>query len=160
MPIVTGVNLSYSGQEKVQAPPAAVWAFISDPAQVARCLPRIEDVRVIDATHLQGHVSMGSGFMKSKIKLNIEVVPDQAQNRVNVKVTGGGLGSNLELTAGANILDNGDGTTTLAWQGNADMRGPLANMAGKMAEEQGQKMIARTFQNMSASIAQNTSQQA
>ena len=155
---MTLVNLSYSGQEKVQAPPAAVWAFVRDPAQVARCLPRIEDVRVIDATHLQGHISMGSGFMKSKIKLNIEVVPDQAQGRVNVKVTGGGLGSALELLAGANVVDNGDGTTTLDWQGSAEMSGPMAKMAGKMAEEQGQKMVARTFQNLSASIGQNARQ--
>ena len=121
------MKLSYSGQEHVQAPPAAVWAFVQDPERVARCLPDVQEVVVHDQTHMDATVQVGVGMVRGKFKFKIEVLPDEAQGRVNVKVQGGGLGSVVDLTAGANIVDNGDGTTTLDWTGDATMRGPVAS---------------------------------
>ena len=80
------------------------------------------------------------------------VLPDEAAQRVNVKVQGGGLGSVVDLTAGANIVDNGDGTTTLDWTGDATMRGPVATVGGRVLDAQAQKLIQKTFQNMSAQV--------
>lgn len=147
------MKLSYSGQEKVQAAPAAVWAFVQDPERVARCLPEVQDVKVIDANNMEANVKVGVGMVRGNFKFKINVQPDQANNRVNVVVQGGGLGSVIDMTAGANVLDNGDGTTTLDWNGDADMRGPVATVGGRMLDSQAQKLISQTFQNMGANIS-------
>lgn len=146
------MKLSYSGQEKVQAPPAAVWAFVQDPERVARCLPEVQDVKVIDANNMEATVKVGVGMVRGNFKFKINVQPDQENNRVNVVVQGGGLGSVIDMTAGANVVDNGDGTTTLDWNGDADMRGPVATVGGRMLDSQAQKLISQTFQNMSAQV--------
>ncbi|WP_272976873.1 SRPBCC family protein [Deinococcus geothermalis] len=146
------MKLSYSGQEQVQAPPAAVWAFVQDPERVARCLPDVQQVVVHDPTHLEATVQVGVGMVRGKFKFKIEVQPDTAANRVNVKVQGGGLGSVVDLTASANIVDNGDGTTTLDWTGDATMRGPVATVGGRVLDAQAQKLIRQTFQNLSAQV--------
>ena len=41
-----------------------------------------------------------------------------------MKISGGGFGSAVDLTAGADLIDAGDGTTLLKWSGQADARGP------------------------------------
>lgn len=146
------MKLSYSGQEHVQAPPAAVWAFVQDPERVARCLPDVQQVVVHDATHMDATVQVGVGMVRGKFKFKIEVQPDAAQSRVNVKVQGGGLGSVVDLTASANVVDNGDGTTTLDWTGDATMRGPVATVGGRVLDAQAQKLIRQTFQNLSAQV--------
>ncbi|GGL09269.1 SRPBCC family protein [Deinococcus radiotolerans] len=147
------MKLSYSGQEKVQASPAAVWAFVQDPERVARCLPDVQDVVVHDQTHMDATVQVGVGMVRGKFKFKIEVLPDEAANCVNVKVQGGGLGSVVDLTAGANVVDNGDGTTTLDWTGDATMRGPVATVGGRLLDAQAQKLISKTFENMSANVS-------
>lgn len=148
------MKLNYSGQEKVQAPPAAVWAFVQDPERVARCLPDVQDVQVTGPNQMVATVNVGVGMVRGKFKFDIEVHPDADANRVNVVVKGGGLGSVVDMTAGANIVDNGDGTTTLDWNGDADMRGPIATVGGRMLDPQAQKLIQKTFQNMSAMVSE------
>lgn len=147
------MKLSYSGQEKVQAPPAAVWAFVQDPQRVAGCLPDVQDIKVTGPSQMEALVNVGVGMVRGKFKFKIDVQPDEAGNRVNVNVKGGGLGSVIDMVAGANIVDNGDGTTTLDWNGDASMRGPVATVGGRLLDSQAQKLIAQTFQNMSASVS-------
>lgn len=154
------MKLSYSGQEKVQAPPAAVWAFVQDPERVARCLPDVQDVQVTGPNQMVATVNIGVGMVRGKFKFDIQVQPDEAAQRVNVVVKGGGLGSVVDMTAGANIVDNGDGTTTLDWNGDADMRGPIASVGGRMLDPQAQKLIQKTFQNMSAMVGEENNKMA
>ncbi|RJF72319.1 MULTISPECIES: SRPBCC family protein [Deinococcus] len=146
------MKLSYSGQEKVQAPPAAVWAFVQNPERVAACLPDVQDIKVTGPNQMEALVNVGVGMVRGKFKFKIDVQPDEAAGRVNVKVSGGGLGSVVDMLAGANIVDNGDGTTTLDWTGDASMRGPVATVGGRLLDSQAQKLIQQTFQNMSASV--------
>ena len=145
------MKLSYSGQEKVQAPPAAVWAFVQDPERVAACLPDVQDIKVTGPNQMEALVNVGVGMVKGKFKFKIDVHPDEAGNRVNVNVKGGGLGSVVDMVAGANIVDNGDGTTTLDWTGDASMRGPVATVGGRLLDSQAQK-----FQNMSANVSSSS----
>src|SRR5206468_2549025 len=47
----TGVNLQYSGEEKIAVGPGVVWAFVTDPGKVGRCMPEVKEVAVQDQTH-------------------------------------------------------------------------------------------------------------
>ena len=70
------MKLNYNGQDKVQAPPAAVWAFVQDPERVARCLPEVQDVQVSGPQQLTATVNVGVGMVRGKFKFNIDVQPD------------------------------------------------------------------------------------
>ena len=56
-----------------------------------------------------------------------------------MKMSGGGFGSSVDLTAGADVVDAGDGTTTLKWKGVAEVRGPVAAVGGRVLEAQATK---------------------
>jgi carbon monoxide dehydrogenase subunit G len=150
------VKLQYNGQEVIPAGIAEVWAFIVDPAKVASCLPDIQSYTVRDAQHVDTVVRVGVGPVRGNFKLKLAMEPDQANNRMNVVIGGGGLGSAVDLTAGATLVDNGDGTTTLDWEGTATMRGPVAAVGGRILDAQAKKMITQTFANVKTGVVGGT----
>jgi carbon monoxide dehydrogenase subunit G len=147
------VNLQYSGQEKIPASRDVVWAFVNDPARIGRCLPEVIEVSVQDPTHFEATVQVGVGPVRGKFKFKFELQPDDAARRMNMKISGGGFGSAMDLTAGATISDAGDGKTILDWSGQAIARGPVAAVGGRVLDAQAQKLIAQTFANVNAALS-------
>jgi hypothetical protein len=142
------VNLQYTGEEKIAAGPAAVWAFVQDPENVGRCLPEVLDVAVQDRTHVNAVVQVAVGPVRGKFKLKVELVPDATRQRIDMRVSGGGFGSAVDMTAGADVVDAGDGTTLLKWSGQAVARGPVAAVGGRVLDAQAKKLIEQAFANV------------
>jgi hypothetical protein len=139
------MKLEYRGTEQIPVTPDKVWAFVSDPEKIAGALPDVVDVKMIDATHFDAVVKVGVGPVRGKFTMKFELQPDPAAQRVNMKIAGGGFGSAMDLSAGADIVDAGNGATTLNWDGSAEMRGPVAAVGGRVLDAQAQKLIAQTF---------------
>ena len=146
------MNLQYEGREDIPADPAAVWAFVNDPEQVGHCLPEVIQVTVRDPTHFDAVVGVGVGPVRGKFTFKFELQPDETARRMNMKIAGGGLGSAVDLTAGADIVQAEQGTT-LNWTGSAIMRGPVAAVGGRVLDAQAKKLIAQTFANVRAKLS-------
>ncbi len=144
------MNLEWHGHEEVGTTKARLWAFINDPKSVAGCMPDLVESTVEDDRHFEAIVSVGVGPVRGKFKLKIELEPEPSGDRMNMKISGGGLGSVVDLLAGADIKDNGDSTTSLDWSGTATMRGKIASLAGRVIDAQAQRVITTTFANMKA----------
>jgi hypothetical protein len=142
------VNLQYSGEEKIAATPDTVWAFVQDPDKVGRCMPELIEYTVLDPTHVDAVVRVAVGPVRGKFKLKVELAPKPANRRLEMTISGGGFGSAVDLTAGADIVDAGDGTTLLKWDGQAVPRGPVAAIGGRVLDAQAKKLIEQAFANV------------
>jgi len=141
------VKLENRGEEKIPASLDTVWAFVSDPEKFGRCFPDAVDVRVQDPTHLEATVNVSVGPVRGKFKLKGELVPDASRHHIDMKMSGGGFGSTVDVTAGADLVDAGDGTTVLKWTGQAEARGAIAAVGGVL-DAQASKLIERAFGNI------------
>ena len=142
------MNLQYSGEEKIPVGLDVVWTFVTDPEKVARCFPEVVDVTVQDSTHFEAVVKVGVGLVRGNFKLKVELLPAPSKRRIDMKISGGGFGSAVDLTAGADLVDAGEGTTLLKWSGQAEARGPIAAVGGRVLDAQAQKLIAQAFTNV------------
>jgi carbon monoxide dehydrogenase subunit G len=142
------VKLQYNGQETIPAGLAAVWTFVNDPDKVGHCLPEVLEVKVSDPTHFDAVVKVGVGPVSGRFKFKFELQPDPGGRRMNMKIMGGGLGSAMDLTAGADLVERDAGTTLLNWSGEAVMRGPVAAVGGRVLDAQAKKLITQTFSNV------------
>ena len=142
------MNLQYTGEEKIPAGLDTVWAFVTDPEKVGHCFPDVIDVSVQDSTHFDAVVKVGVGPVRGKFKIKVELLPDPSQRRIDMKMSGGGFGSTVDLTAGADLAAAGDATTLLQWSGQAEARGPIAAVGGRVLDAQAQKLIAQAFGNV------------
>ena len=139
------MNLQYNGEEQIPSNVDKVWSFVTDPEKVGRCFPEVVDVAVQDPTHFDAVVQVGVGPVRGKFKLKVELMPDAARRRLDLKISGGGFGSAVDLTAGADIIDGGADATTLKWSGQAVARGPIASVGGRVLDAQAQKLIGQAF---------------
>jgi Uncharacterized conserved protein len=142
------VNLQYTGEEKIPAGLDTVWTFVIDPEKVGRCFPEVIDVTVQDPTHFDATVKVGVGPVRGKFKIKVELLPASSKRRIDLKMSGGGFGSAVDMTAGADLVDAGAGTTLLKWSGQAEARGPIAAVGGRVLDAQAQKLIAQAFGNV------------
>jgi carbon monoxide dehydrogenase subunit G len=150
------MQLQYSGEQQVPVSLDKVWAFVTDPQKVGQCFPDVVDVTVQDATHFEAIVAVGVGPVRGRFKMKVELQPADAMHRIemsmsrriDMKMSGGGFGSNVDLTGGADLLDAGGGATLLRWGGQAEVRGPVAAVGGRVLDAQAQKLIARAFDNV------------
>ena len=145
---VVSVNLQYSGKEKIPAGVETVWAFVTSPEKLGRCFPDVVDVTVQDPTHLEAIVKVGVGPVRGKFKVKGEIRPDPSRHRIDLTMTRGGFGSAIDLTAGADLIDAGDGTTLLKWSGQAVARGPIAAVGGRVLDSEAKKLIEKAFSNI------------
>ena len=142
------MNLQYTGEERIPAGLDTVWTFVTDPEKVGHCLPEVVDVTVQDPTHFEAVVKVGVGPVRGKFKLKVELLPAPSNRRIDMKMSGGGFGSTVDLTSGADLLEAGDGTTLLKWSGQAEARGPIAAVGGRVLDAQAQKLFAQAFGNV------------
>jgi carbon monoxide dehydrogenase subunit G len=142
------VNLQYTGEEKIPANLDTVWAFVTDPEKVGRCLPDVVEVTVQDPAHFEAVVKVGVGPVRGKFKMKVELLQSASKRRVDMKMSGGGFGSTVDLASGADLVDAGDGTTLLQWSGQAEARGPIAAVGGRVLGAQAEKLIAQAFANV------------
>lgn len=142
------MTLQNTGEEKIPVGLDTVWAFVTDPEKVGHCFPDVVEVTVQDPTHFDAVVKVGVGPVRGKFKLKVELLPAASKRRIDMKMSGGGFGSTVDVTSGADIVDAGDGTTLLKWSGQAEARGPIAAVGGRVLEAQTQKLIAQAFGNV------------
>ena len=127
------MQIRAEGQEQLGAPPAAVWAFVQDPERVAACLPGVGATRRQAERRAEVTLRLGAGRLRGDVPFTLEVVPDEAAGAVTLRGQGGGLGNSAELRARLEVRDDGDGTSTLAWSGEATVRGPVT-LGGRRLE--------------------------
>ncbi len=147
------MNLEWNGQEQIAANVATVWAFINDPQKIASCLPDVQSVDVKDAHNFDATVKVAVGPVRGNLKFNVTLIPAASGNHLDIKITGGGLGSVVNLLAGADLSENG-ATTTLDWKGSAQVNGPVATIGGRVLDAQSHKVIATTFENVKNAVSQ------
>jgi len=147
------VNLEYSGTETIPAGKDTVWAFITNPANIASCMPDVLESTVVDPRTFDAVVQVGVGPVRGKFKFHVVLDPQPSGDRMNMKISGGGFGSVVDLNAGADIKSDAPNSTTLDWTGQASMRGPVATVGGRVIDAQAKRVISTTFANVKAKLS-------
>lgn len=142
------MKLQYNGRLEVGAGTDTVWAFVTDPEKVGRCLPDLDQLTVQDPRHFEAIVRVGVGPVRGKFKMKLELQPDAGARHIVIKSSGGGFGSTVDLVAGADLVPVDDTKTMLDWNGEAEMRGPVAAVGGRVLDAQAKKLIEQTFANV------------
>lgn len=149
------MNLQFSGNEVISRSKSDVWNFVNDPNNVAPCLPDVIDYHINDARNFDATVGVAVGPVRGKFKFKIALDPQSDGEHLNLKISGGALGSVVDVAADADIT--GDTTATaLDWTANASVRGPVATVGGRVLQAQAQRIIGETFSNIKTRLSDRT----
>jgi carbon monoxide dehydrogenase subunit G len=110
----------------VNAPPEAVYAFLTDPAVVSRHMPDVRDVVIHDADHFTVTARVGVSHIKGDVVMRLEIRDRQPPVSTTVVGKGTGLASVMDMVTSFRLDAGQGGETTVHWQGDVTIAGKLA----------------------------------
>ncbi len=155
--------IKFSGEFEVKKKPEEVYDFLTDPNRFAALLPDFQNLIVQDATHFTLKVNVGISYIKGSADVKIELAEADRPRRAQYKGQGAVAGGNVTMVAAFDLLPVANGGadgivleavlgTKVNWQGEAQIFGRLASVAGGMLEPLGKKQIQKLIDGLQTAL--------
>ena len=155
--------IRFSGAFDVKKSPEEVYDFLTDPNRFASLLPDYQNLTVHDETHFTLKVNVGISYIKGSADVKIELTQADRPRRAQYKGQGALAGGNVTVVAAFDLLPISNGgadgvalasvlNTKVNWQGEAQIFGRLASVAGGMLEPLGKKQIQKLIDGLQAAL--------
>ena len=144
--------IKLGGELQVKRTPEEVYDFLIDPTRFAALLPDFQALSVQDETHFTVKVNVGISYIKGVADVKMELAQAERPKRAQYKGQGSVAGGNVSLTAGFD-LSPVDGGTRVVWQGETQIFGRLASVAGGLLEPLGRKNVQKLIDGLQAALA-------
>src|SRR5208337_2378426 len=117
------------------------------PNRFGPLLPDFQSMSVQDPTHFTVKVRVGVGNIRGSAEIKMELAEASRPQRALYKGQGTAAGSQVTVGAGFDLSPLPEGTK-VGWQGEANVFGKLASMAGGMLEPLGKKNIQKLIDGL------------
>jgi carbon monoxide dehydrogenase subunit G len=145
------VAIKFNGEFETKKTPEEVYDFLTDPKKFAPLLPDFQSMTQQDATHFTVKVKVGISYIRGAADMKMELTQADRPKRAQYKGQGSVSGGNVALTAGFDLVPAGKGTK-VAWQGEAQVFGGLASVAGGLLEPVGRKNVQKLIDGLQAAL--------
>jgi carbon monoxide dehydrogenase subunit G len=140
----------------VEQPIEKVWAFLSDPRQVATCMPGAEILEALDAKTYRGAVKMKLGPFSAQFAGEIVIEQLDAATH-EIRMVGKGKDSkgtgSATMTISGKLTALGAGKTEMASQSDVIISGKMAQFGSRMIEDVSKSMFAKFTESMTAKLS-------
>ena len=143
--------IRFGGDFEVARTAEEVYDFLTDPNKFAPLLPDFQSMDIQDERHFAVRVNVGISYIKGTANLKMELAEAHRPNRAQYKGSGSIVGGNVSLTAGFDLAPAAGGTK-VAWQGEAQIFGRLASVAGGLLEPLGRKNVQKLIDGLQAAL--------
>ena len=111
----------------VRAPRERVWAFITDPARMAPCIPGCREIGIVGPTSYRASVRVAIGPIKADFNLEVEI-EEEVPPRLARSVTRGEEGTRASTLLARSLLELeeiGPGATAVRYSSDISVVGRL-----------------------------------
>jgi uncharacterized protein len=143
--------IKFGGEFQVLRKPDEVYDFLTDPKKFGPLLPDFQGMTVEDPRHFTVKVNVGISYIKGIADVKMELAEAERPKRAQYKGQGSVAGGNVSLNAGFDLSEAGAGTKVI-WQGEAQIFGRLASVAGGLLEPLGKKNVQKLIDALQAGL--------
>lgn len=140
--------MHFEGQQAINAPIAAVWAFVLDPNKVAECAPGFKSMEILAPDHFKPTLAVGVGPVKATFTLDVTLADVQPTSHAAMRGRGSAAGSAVDMTAGVDLAVLSDTTTDMRWTADVNVSGTIASVGARLMEGTAHKLTAQFFDCM------------
>jgi carbon monoxide dehydrogenase subunit G len=139
---------------RVDQPVPKVWEFFDQPELVARCVPGIEQVRVIDADNVDVRAAQNIGPMHATFEAKVTVLERVPHQLIRFEAVGrsvrGAVG-NVRTSNTVRLQPSG-GSTMVVVEGDVVLAGALGSVGQKIVAKQASKVTAIFAENLRVAL--------
>ena len=144
--------IKFGGEFEIKRTPEEAYDFLTDPQKFAPLLPDFQSMTQQDATHFTVKVNVGISYIKGSADVRMELAEADRPRRAQYKGQGAVAGGSVTMVAGFDLAGTALGTK-VNWQGEAQIFGRLASVAGGLLEPLGKKQIQKLIDGLQSALA-------
>ena len=144
--------IKFSGEFEVKKKPEEVYDFLTDPNRFAALLPDFQGLAVQDAKHFTVKLNVGISYIKGIADVKMELAEADRPRRAQYKGQGAVAGGNVTIVAGFDLSGTALGTK-VNWQGESQIFGRLASIAGGLLEPLGKKQVQKLIDGLHSALS-------
>ena len=148
--------MNLDGSAVLHADRERVWSVITDPAVLARTIPGCLSLEQVGDDEYRMNVSVGVGAIKGTYAGEVRLADQQRPARYVMHASGAGGPGQVKAVVPIELVDNGDGTTTLTYSADAVVGGPVAGVGQRMMTGVAKRMAAQFFAAVDDELAGRT----
>ncbi len=137
--------MHFEGVFEVAATKEKVFEAVTDPNQVARCMPDLQKLKVKSPDEFDAVVKLGVSFVRGEFALRFKTVEKRPPARARMVANGAGLGSAVDVEMATEISDAVSGGTSMKWTAEVRVSGKLASIGQRLIQSQAEKIIKQLF---------------
>lgn len=137
--------MHFEGVFTVSAPRERVYGTVTDPDQVARCMPDLKRLDVKSEDEFDAVVGVGVALIRGDLSLRFRTVEKRPPSMVRMAAHGTGLGSAVDVEMVTELADGKDGGTSMKWTADATVSGKIASLGQGMMKSQAERIVRQLF---------------
>jgi carbon monoxide dehydrogenase subunit G len=144
--------MQFAGTLRIAASRERVWAFLTDPQAVGRCVPDLERLDEVDPTHFQAVVKAGIGVVRGRFTFDIAWQELTAHSHARMTARGKTPGSAVTIDSSMRLTEIDPTATELAWSADVVVHGTIASVGARLMSGFAEKQTDRFYQCIQASL--------
>jgi uncharacterized protein len=144
--------MDMSGERRIAASRATVWAALNDPEILRQCIPGCETLEMQSPTDMTARVKLQIGPVRATFngKVRLSDLDPPTSYRIAGEGNGGVAGY---AKGGANVVLSEEGDATLMrYDVKADVGGKLAQLGGRLIDSTSKKLADEFFEKFSTLV--------
>lgn len=116
-----------SGEESVNVPIDRLKKFITDSANIAKCIPDSKDYKKISNSDFSISIDAGISVVRGTFKFHGTM--SNEGNSYTYMLSGKGLGSDVKVTIAISLSENAPDSTAISWKTTASFTGIISGVS-------------------------------
>jgi len=137
--------MHFEGLFDTRATESRVYALVTDPKEVAGCMPGLQKVDVKSPDEFEVVVRVGVSVIRGDFTLRFRSIEKEQASGAKFAVHGTGLGSAVDMEISLAILAGKDGGASMRWQADAKVNGKVASLGQRLMEAQAERIVREFF---------------
>ena len=146
--------MKFTGENVLDAPVDQAWDALLDPTVLVRTIPGCERLEATGENAYAMTVTAGVAAIKGTYAGSCELSDLQPGSSLVMKLDGAGAPGTIGATVDVGFTDNGDGTTTVAYDADAVVGGMVGGVGQRMLSSVSKRMAGEFFGNVAEAIEQ------
>ncbi len=144
--------MKVAGEYVFNGPREAVWELVRDPEVLATALPGTQRLNEVSENEYEGemHVRVGpvAGVFSGRVVASDEVPPES----YTLSVEGKGAPGFAKGTGHVQLIDQGDGTTLMKYEGEMQIGGRIASVGQRLMDSASKSMIRQGLETLNKAL--------
>ena len=136
--------MELSGEHRFAAPRERVWTLLLDPKVLQQCLPGAEELVEVGPEEYEARMKIGVAAIRGTYQGRVRIADKNEPSSYRMHVEGKGPAGQIGGVATMELVEDGDGTL-VRWSGDANVRGTLARVGGRVMQPAAKMIVGQFF---------------